>query len=278
MALYVNTNVASLFAQRQLSKSQGTAEKALERLSTGMRINSAADDAAGLAVTTRFKSQIRGMEQAQRNANDGISVIQVAEGSLEQMTDILIRMRELAVQSANGSFTDSDRAFLNVEFESLTVEMDRIANTTAFNGTKLLDGSAAAGIAFQVGSNNTANDRIVISIANMNAAQLATADISAQTISTGLGARDAIDVIDDAITSIASQRADLGAVQNRLNITIDNLGTAIENLSASSARIADADIAKETANLTRAQILVQAGLSVVAQANSFPQSALNLLQ
>lgn len=278
MALYVNTNVASLFAQRNLNRSKMGAEKALQRLSTGMRINSAADDAAGLAVSTRFRSQIRGLEQAQRNANDGISVIQVAEGAMEQMTEILIRMRELSVQAANGSLTDEDRGFLNVEFNSLTEELDRIANVTSFNGTQLLDGSASAGIAFQVGANNTVNDRITISIASLNSGTIASQPLSNQTISTIAGARSSLDVIDGAINSIASQRADLGAAQNRLSVTIENLGTAVENLSASKARIADADIAKETAELTKYQILIQAGLSVVAQANQNTQYALSLLQ
>jgi flagellin len=278
MALYVNTNVASLFAQRNLNRSNMGAEKALQRLSTGMRINSASDDAAGLAVSTRFRSQIRGLEQAQRNANDGISVIQVAEGAMEQMTEILIRMRELSVQASNGSLTDGDRSFLHVEFVSLTEELDRIAAVTSFNGTQLLDGSAAAGIAFQVGANNTTNDRITISIADLNSGTIASQALSAQNISTVAGARVSLDVIDDAIDAIASQRADLGAAQNRLTVTIENLGTAVENLSASKARISDADIAKETAELTKYQILVQAGLSVVAQANQNTQYALNLLQ
>jgi flagellin len=187
-------------------------------------------------------------------------------------------MRELSVQAANGSLTDEDRGFLNVEFNSLTDELDRIANVTSFNGTQLLDGSASAGIAFQVGANNTVNDRITISIANLNSGTIASQPLSNQTISTVAGARSSLDIIDDAINSIASQRADLGAAQNRLSVTIENLGTAVENLSASKARIADADIARETAELTKYQILVQAGLSVVAQANQNTQYALSLLQ
>ncbi len=278
MALYVNTNVASLFAQRNLNSSQMKADKALQRLSTGMRINSAADDAAGLAVSTRFRSQIRGLEQASRNANDGISVIQVAEGAMEQMTELLIRMRELGVQASNGSLTDDDRSFLHVEFTSLTEELDRISNVTSFNGTQLLDGSASTGIAFQVGANNTTNDRITISIANLDSATIASQDLGTQTISTQAGAQSSLDIIDSAIDGIAAQRADLGAVQNRLTVTIENLGTAVENLSASKARISDADIARETAELTKSQILVQAGLSVVAQANQSTQLALSLLQ
>jgi flagellin len=278
MALYVNTNVASLFAQRNLNRSQMGAEKALQRLSTGMRVNSAADDAAGLAVGTRFQSQIRSLEQAQRNANDAISVIQVAEGALSQMTDLLIRMRELSVQSANGTLSAADRVFLDTEFDSLVAEIDRIASVTNFNGTDLLDGDAAAGIVFQVGANNTANDRITISILNAQTASLTASSLASNTISTVAGARNTMGVIDSAINSIASQRSKLGAAQNRLTVTIENLGSAVENLSASRSRIVDADIAKETANLTRYQILVQAGLSVVAQANIAPQAALALLQ
>jgi flagellin len=277
MALYVNTNVASLFAQRNLNRSQMGAEKALQRLSTGMRVNSAADDAAGLAVGTRFQSQIRSLEQAQRNANDGISVIQTAEGALAQMTDLLIRMRELSVQSANGTLSAADRVFLDTEFDSLVAEIDRIAQVTNFNGTDLLDGDASAGIVFQVGANNTANDRITISVTNARQDSIASQTLTAQTISTVAGARTSMGVIDDAINSIASQRSKLGAVQNRLTVTIENLGSAVENLSASRSRIVDADIAKETANLTKYQILVQAGLSVVAQANASPQAALSLL-
>jgi flagellin len=278
MALYVNTNVASLFAQRNLNRSQMGAEKALQRLSTGMRVNSAADDAAGLAVGTRFQSQIRSLEQAQRNANDAISVIQVAEGALSQMTDLLIRMRELSVQSANGTLSAADRVFLDTEFDSLVAEIDRIASVTNFNGTDLLDGDAAAGIVFQVGANNTANDRITISILNAQTASLTASSLASNTISTVAGARNTMGVIDSAINSIASQRSKLGAAQNRLTVTIENLGSAVENLSASRSRIVDADIAKETANLTKYQILVQAGLSVVAQANIAPQAALALLQ
>jgi flagellin len=277
MALYVNTNVSSLFAQRNLSRSQMGADKALQRLSTGLRVNNAADDAAGLAVGTRFKSQIRSLEQAQRNANDAISVIQTAEGALDQMSGLLIRMRELSVQSANGTLTSGDRAFLNTEYNSLVAELDRIAQTTDFNGTDLLDGDASAGIVFQVGAANNTNNRITVSITNMQTSSLTSSSLASNTISTVANARNTMDIIDTAINTISTQRSVLGASQNRLTVTIENLGTQVENLSASRSRIMDADIAKETANLTRAQILVQAGLSVVAQANAAPQAALSLL-
>ena len=280
MPLYVNTNVASLFAQRNVTRSTAQQGKALERLSTGLRINSAADDAAGLAISDRFRSRIRSMEQAQRNANDGVSVIQTAEGSLEQMTGIIHRLRELAVQSANGSLTDADRLFIDKEFQTLVSEVDRIAGGTTFNGRKLLNGSASTGITFQVGPDNTTLDRISVSIENTQASRLGTGGtkLNTQGASTVTKSQNSLSVIDAALSQISTVRASLGATQNRLNITIDNLGTSVENLSASNARIRDADIAKETANLTRAQILVQAGVSVLSQANQSPQVALSLLQ
>ena len=279
MPLYVNTNVASQFAQRQLGKSQASAQKSLERLSTGLRINSAADDAAGLAISNKFRSQIRGLEQAQRNAGDGISVIQTAEGALDQMGEIVTRMRELSIQSANGSLTDADRTFLDSEFQSLSGELNRIAGSTDFNGRKLLNGSASAGIAFQIGVNNTTTDRITVSIANTQASQLGTAGtkLNTQGISTVTKSQNSLGIIDAAISQISNARSKLGASQNRLNVTIDNLGTSVENLSAANARIRDVDVARETASLTRSQILVQAGVSVLAQANQSPQIALSLL-
>lgn len=280
MPLYVNTNVGSLFAQRHLSSSQASAQKSLQRLSTGLRINSAADDAAGLAISNRFRSRIRSLEQSQRNANDGISVIQTAEGALEQMAGIMDRLRELAIQSSNGSLTDTDRTFIDGEFQTLVGEVDRIAGNVDFNGRKLLNGSASAGIQFQVGPGNTSNDRITVSIANAQTSQLGTAGTKLNTVgvSTITKSQDSLGIIDAAITQLSNVRSTLGASQNRLNVTIDNLGTSIENLAASNARIRDVDVARETASLTRAQILVQAGVSVLAQANQAPQIALSLLQ
>jgi flagellin len=277
MALYVNTNVSSISAQRNLNRAQGGAEKALQRLSTGMRVNSASDDAAGLAIGTRFQSQIRSLEQAQRNANDAISVIQTAEGGMAQMSDLLIRMRELSVQSANGTLSAADRISVDTEFDSLVSELDRIAQTTSFNGTDLLDGDQATGVTFQVGAGSGANDRIVVSIASVLQSAIASQNLTAQTLSTVAGARTAMGVIDSAISTLSTQRSKLGASQNRLTVTIENLGSQVENLSASRSRIVDADVAKESANLTKYQILVQAGLSVVAQANASPQAALSLL-
>jgi flagellin len=279
MPLYVNTNVASMFAQRQLGKSQALATKTLQRLSTGRRINGAADDAAGLAIATKFSTKIRGLHQASRNASDGISMIQTAEGGLDQMGGILTRMRELAVQSANGSLTDSDRLFLQTEFTELSNELDRIARSTDFNGKKLLQGDASGGIVFHIGTDNTSTDKISVSIQNVQSSQLGTGGtkLNTQAVSTVTKSTTSLGVIDAAISQLSNARSKLGAAQNRLGVTIDNLGTSVENLSAANARIQDADIAVETANLTRSQILVQAGVSVLAQANQAPQIALSLI-
>jgi len=280
MALNVNTNVASILAQRNLGKAQGGVQKSLQRLSTGMRINSAADDAAGMAISNKLKSQIRGLDQAQRNANDGISMIQTAEGSLEQMGDILGRARELAVQSSSGTLTANDRSFIHSEFRSLVSEMDRIVSTTEFNGRKLLNGSASSGVSFQIGINNTSNDRITVSIANVGTKKIGTSttnSLFSQSLSTVTKAQTSLSVIDDAITDLSTVRSKLGSAQNRLDVSIENLGSTKENLSAANARIRDVDVAKETANLTRGQILTQAGISVLAQANQAPQAALSLL-
>ena len=280
MALNVNTNVSSIQAQRNLNKAQNGVQKSLERLSTGMRINSAADDAAGMAISSKLKSQIRGLDQAERNANDGISLIQTAEGSLEQMGDILGRARELAVQSSSDTLTSSDRSFIDSEFRSLVNEMDRIVSTTEFNGRKLLNGSASAGVSFQVGANNTANDRITVSITNVGTKKIGTSttnSLFSQSLSTASKAQASLSVIDDAISDLSTVRAKLGSAQNRLDVSIENLGSTKENLSAANARIRDVDVAKETANMTKGQILVQAGISVLAQANQSPQAALSLL-
>ncbi len=285
MPVYVNTNISSLRAQRSLGRNQGAQDQSLHRLSTGLRINSAADDSAGLAISEKFKSQIRSLEQAQRNANDGISLIQVAEGSLAEMGDMLKRMRELAIQSANGTLTDSDRGFLQGEFNELVKEMARISSTTEFNGRKLLNGSASAGVSFQVGINDTADDRITVSIANVgpdklgsSAGAAASTKINAQSISQASSAQGTLSIIDEALVQLSEVRSVLGAVQNRLTRSIENIGSSVENLSAANQRIRDVDVARETSSLTRNQILVQAGVSVLSQANSSPQVALSLLQ
>lgn len=274
MALGINTNIASLSAQNQLSKSQGLSNQALERLASGLRINSAKDDAAGLAISTRFDTQIRGLTVAQRNANDGISMVQTAEGGLDETVQNLQRIRELAVQAANGSNTDADRSLLQSEVNQRVSEITRIASDTQFNGLAVLDGSLGSGVAFQVGAN--AGQTISIDFnSTMNAAGLGISGIS---ISSAGGASAALATIDGALSQVNAFRADLGAVQNRFESTINNLGTNIENLSASNSRIVDADFAAETTKLAKANVLQQAGISVLAQANARPNQVLSLLQ
>jgi flagellin len=278
MPITINTNVASINAQRNLGKTQMSLEGNLGRLSTGLRINTAADDAAGLAISEKLKAQIRGLAQAERNANDGVSLLQTAEGAMNELSGIITRMRELAVQAATGTVGDTERGFLHGEFSALMDEIDRIADVTEFNGTKLLDGTASA-ITFQVGINATSQDRLTVGIDDMHADQLGnTSALSNQAISTVAGAQASLAVIDEAITDISASRGALGAIQNRLNVTIANLGSARENLSAANSRIRDVDVAAETALMTRNSILMQAGVSVLAQANQIPSMALSLLQ
>ena len=279
MALTINTNVASLNAQRNLSNSQGALNKSMQRLSSGLRINSAKDDAAGLAISDRMTSQIRGLNQAARNANDGISLAQTAEGALQETTNILQRMRELAVQSANDTNTDADRASLNAEFSQLVSEIDRIAGTTSFNGKVLLSGGFATGTGsavFQVGAN--AGQTITVNIDGATASVLGSGTmISATGVSTGAAAGSAISLVDAAIGQVDTIRGDLGAIQNRFESTIANLSNVSENLSAARSRILDADIAAETSAMTKFNILQQAGVSILAQPNQAPQLALSLL-
>jgi flagellin len=278
MGLNVNTNVQSLNAQRNLGKSQASLANSMQRLSSGLRINSAKDDAAGLAITDRMTAQIRGMNQAARNANDGISLAQTAEGALGEVTNILQRMRELSIQSANASNSSADREALHAEFSQLSSEIDRIATTTEFNGKKLLDGTFASTNAavFQVGAN--ANQTITVSIGDVQTSTLAGSALDDIAISTASGAQSAITVLDLAINDVDAIRGDLGAVQNRFESTIANLNNVAENLSAARSRILDADIAQETSNMTKMNILQQAGVSILTQANQTPQLALSLLQ
>jgi flagellin len=281
MALSINTNIASTNAQRNLSITQTSLNKSLERLSSGLRINRAGDDAAGLAISENMRAMIRGMNQAVRNANDGVSLIQTAEGALNETSNILIRMRELAEQAATGTVGSTERGYIQDEFSKLSSEIDRIANATDFNGTKLLDGSlsaAANALSFQIGVRNVAaNDRISITVGTATASALGMSS-AAVAVSTQGVAQSALTVIDSAIQSVSSLRGALGAVQNRLQSTINNLQVAVENTSAAESRIRDVDVASETAALTRAQILTQAGTAVLAQANQTPQTALSLLQ
>ena len=278
MSLTINTNVASLNAQRNLGSSQSALAKSMQRLSSGLRINSAKDDAAGLGISDRMTGQIRGLNQAVRNANDGISLAQTAEGALQETTNILQRMRELAVQAANGSNTSTDRDSLNAEFGQLQAEIERIAGTTQFNGKNLLDGTFSAGQGtFQIGANS--GQTIAFSIGGMAATSL-NVDAAAIHIAgsaTYANIASAITAIDTAIDTVGSQRGELGAVQNRFESTISNLSNISENLSAARSRIMDADIAQETSSMTKFNILQQAGVSILAQANQAPQLALSLL-
>jgi flagellin len=280
MALSVLTNVASMNAQRNLAATQDALAASVARLSAGMRINNAADDAAGLGISQSLKATISSLGQAQRNANDGISMSQVAEGGMNQMQGIVSRMRELAVQSSNSTLGSTERGYIQTEFSQLSSEINRIGSVTDFNGQKLLDGSASAGLTFQVGIQNTANDRLSMSITKLTTSTLGSTSlhVASASLSTATNAQNAISVFDKAIQQLSSARSKVGASQNRMQVTIANLAVAQENLSAANSRITDVDVASETANLTRNQILSQAGMAVLAQANQMPQAALTLLR
>jgi len=283
MALYVNTNTSSLNAQNNLMKSGNTLDTAYQRLSSGMRINSAADDAAGLQISNRLTSQVNGLNQAVRNANDGISLAQTAEGALDETTNMLQRMRTLAIQSANGSNTDEDRVALQQEMAQLATEINRVATTTTFGGQNLLDGTYTG--QFQVGAD--ANQTISFSLSSANTVQAGMGfNVSGMTsvvtstsvsITTAANAQSMIGIVDNMIAAVDSKRAELGAVQNRFSSTISNLSNIAENVSAARSRIRDTDFAQETASLTSAQILQQASSTLLAQANQRPQTALSLL-
>jgi flagellin len=274
-SLSLQTNVASLNAQKNLMRTQKGLSTSMARLSSGLRINQAADDAAGLAISEKLRAHVRGLAQAQKNANDGISMLQTAEGALNETSDMLGRMRELAVESANGTLGTEERKALNAEFTQLRSEISRIANSTEFAGTKLLDGSQSAGTTFQVGIRDTTNDRITLVLSSAKATALGiTTGLSVSTVT---HARAVLSVLDDAIDSVSARRGDIGAKQNRLYVTINNLAAMHENLSAANSRIRDTDVAAESANFTKSQILMQAGISVLAQANQLPQMALSLL-
>jgi flagellin len=281
MGLRINTNIASLNAQKNLTNSQAQLERSLDKLSSGLRITRAGDDAAGLAISESLRAQIRGLNQAERNANDGISVIQTAEGALNEISNILIRMRELAIQSSSsGAVSNTERSFIQNEFSSLQSEITRIASATQFGGRTLLDGSLSGtnnSLEFQVGIfNNASVDRISLTVGSSTASGLSVQATQAA-VSTSTAAQQALDTIDSAISSVSTLRGNLGSAQNRLSSTINNLRTSSENLSAANSRIRDVDVAAETANLTRNQVLQQAGIAVLAQANVSSQAALALL-
>jgi flagellin len=281
MSMSVNTNVTSLNAQRNLSTTQNALATSMQRLSSGLRVNSAKDDAAGLAISERMGAQVRGMNVAIRNANDGISLAQTAEGALGKVGDSLQRMRELAVQARNGTNGASDKDSLNKEFQQLSSEITRVLGGTTFNGIAIIGASAGAKD-FQIGANTTTNDVITVTTTDMTA----DASITAVTASTvvidsttdSAALKTVIDNIDGAIDKVNSERAMYGASQNRFDSVISNLQTSVENQSAAKSRITDADFASETSNLSRAQILQQAGTAMVAQANQLPQQVLSLLK
>ncbi len=275
MALSVNTNIAALNSYRNLSNTQNDLSKSLEKLSSGLRINRAADDAAGLAISEGLRSQINGTKQAVRNAQDGISVVQTAEGALTETHSILQRMRTLSVQAGNdGGLNATAKGNIQDEITQLATELDRIAATTEFNGKKLLDGSYSG--AFQVGANTSTND--VITVALSTAVGVTGLSLTTVNVTTLAGATGAIGAIDTAIDRVSKIRSTLGAVQNRFDHTINNLNVAAENLAASESRIRDTDMASEMVQYTRASILSQAGTAMLAQAKSIPQSVLQLLQ
>ncbi|MBK23684.1 MAG: flagellin FliC [Halobacteriovorax sp.] len=277
MGLRINTNVASLNAQRNLRGTRLQMDKSLEKLSSGQRINRAGDDAAGLAISENLKAQIRGLGQAERNAEDGISLVQIAEGALSEVSNILIRLRELAVQAASDTIGPTERKFLNVEFEQLTSEIDRIANSTEFNRVPLLNGTGAV-FDIQIGTrNDPIADRLTFdaSSADVNVAALG---LNLASVADKISAQNSLAAIDQSIISVSGIRADFGALQNRLQSTINNIAVSIENLSAANSRVRDTDVAAETANLTKNNILMSAGTSVLAQANSSTKNALSLIQ
>jgi len=275
MGMVINTNTMAINAQRNLSKTSSSLSTSMARLSSGQRITAAKDDAAGLAISEKMKAQIRGLGQAERNANDGISLVQTAEGAMDEISGMLIRMRELAVQAANGT-TDSDqKGFLNNEFQQLSTEISRIADSTTFNGTQLLNGGQSITLQVGTGTDST-NDQINVSLKDVSADSSAI-NISTNTIDTASNALASITALDSAITNLSEQRGKMGAVQNRLESTVRNLATTRENLSASNSRIRDVDVADESVSMTRSQILMQAGTAVLAQANGIPSMALSLI-
>ncbi|ACV67925.1 flagellin [Desulfohalobium retbaense] len=280
MALSINTNMASLQSQMSLANSTQALEQNQQRLATGLRINSAADDAAGLTITDGMTSQIRGMNQAVRNANDGISMAQTAEGGAKEITNMLQRMRELAVQAANDTNTDADKKALQQEFNELTAEITRVGNSTQFNKENLLTGSAGASVNIQVGPNNTSDDTINIDLSQDLRAATGALGVNGLNIGSGSSLtqiQTAISDIDDAIGTVDEFRSELGATQNRLQSSISNLENAAQNLTESRSRIMDADIAKESAEMTQNNVRQQASAAVLAQANQQPQLALQLL-
>ncbi|GAC1313691.1 MAG: flagellin [Chloroflexota bacterium] len=283
MSLRINTNVDAFEAQLNLTQTSAAFSKSVERLSSGLRINRAGDDAAGLAISEKLRSQVKGLAMAQRNAQDGISMIQTGEGALNESTSILQRMRELSVQAANGTLGTSDRTAITGEVNALQTELGRISSVTKFNGSALLDGSlSVASMTLQIGANGSASEQVGIVLTGSAATSFSDVGLGvgsgAVSMSTQAQAQASISLIDAAIATVSTARAQFGAFQNRLEHTIASLGVSQENLMASESRIRDVNVAEETVNLTRAQILQQAGTSVLSQANQSSQSVLSLLR
>ncbi len=279
MGMRIATNVSSLTSQRHLRNTRQLLDKSLERLASGYRINRAGDDAAGLAISEKLHAKTQGLMQAERNANDGISLIQVAEGGLNEVQNILVRLRELGVQAASDTVGMKERRYLNEEYQSLKEEMNRIANSTTFNGTVLLDGTGGT-FDFQIntgGDNFLGVDRISFNAFKLgvNTDKLGLEDLN---IANKFDSQRSLSHIDDAIEQVSSIRGELGALENRLSSTIKNISVSVENLSAARSRIKDVDIADETAQMTKYSILTQAGIAVLTQANNVPKMALQLLE
>jgi flagellin len=276
MGLAINNNISAMNAHRVLQGTQGDMSRSMERLSSGLRINRAADDAAGLAVSENMRSQIRGQQVASRNAQDGVSLVQVADGALGNVGDMLQRVRDLAVQASNGTLTDSQRSNLDAEVQQVLTEINAVGTQTDFNGIKILAGSvstAASAVTLQVGANG--GQTIAFTIGTVSTTALGVSGIA---VSTAASASAAIASIDSAIGTVTTNRANLGAIQNRLEQTIGRLGIMSENVQAAESRIRDADMAQEMIKFTKSQILSQSGMSMLAQANSAPQSVLSLLR
>jgi flagellin len=277
MGLRINTNVPSLTAQRNLRANRFSLDRNLERLSSGSRINRAGDDAAGLAISESLRAQIRGISQAERNAQDGISMVQVAEGALSEVANLLIRMRELAVQAASDTVGPNERRFMDVEYKQAMEEIDRIANSTDYNGVKLLNGSAPV-FEIQIGTkNNPLIDRVKLFDATATDSNVVALGINLTGMADKVSAQNSLAALDGALAQVNKVRAEFGAVQNRLQSVINNIMVNRENLSAANSRIRDTDLAEEVSDLTKNQILMQAGVSVLSQANSALKSTLSLL-
>jgi flagellin len=275
MGLYIQTNISSLQSQKNLLGNQANLTKSFNKLSSGFRINSAADDAAGLAISESMKSQVRSYTVAERNANDGISMAQTGEGALGEIHDVLGRLRELAVQSSNGSLTQNDRGFIQTEFKLLQSEIGRIQNSAKFNGKQLVNATTSS-ITFQVGLDNTASDQISVSFGGLTLSQVTmSAAVSGATTSQSLAS---LAIIDAAITGVSTARSNFGSAMNRLSVATSNIQTMRINLSAANSRIRDVDVAEETSMMSRNQVLTQAGISILAQANQMPQLAQQLLR